>query len=78
MSHYKPYTAYKESGVGWIEPIPKHWDIVRIKRFTTLNTARTSEARDNIPYIGLEDVELLYNLIGFCLNCFKTGFYHPM
>ncbi|HAD30379.1 MULTISPECIES: restriction endonuclease subunit S [unclassified Methylophaga] len=57
MSHYKPYTAYKESGVGWIEPIPKHWDIVRIKRFTTLNTARTSEARDNIPYIGLEDVE---------------------
>lgn len=57
MSHYKPYPEYKESGVEWIGPVPKHWDIIPIKRFTKLSTARTSDAGENVTYIGLEDVE---------------------
>lgn len=27
MSHYKPYPAYKESGIEWIGEVPKHWEI---------------------------------------------------
>ncbi|WP_068778519.1 restriction endonuclease subunit S [Paenibacillus sp. GM2] len=57
MSHYKPYPEYKESGIKWIGPVPKHWDIIPIKRFTKLSTARTSDSGENITYIGLEDVE---------------------
>jgi len=27
MSHYKPYPAYKDSGVGWLGHVPTHWEI---------------------------------------------------
>lgn len=57
MSYYKAYPEYKDSDVQWIGKIPKHWKIIPIKRFTKLNTTRTSVTSDNITYIGLEDVE---------------------
>ncbi|PWL04487.1 restriction endonuclease subunit S, partial [Candidatus Liberibacter asiaticus] len=57
MKHYKAYPQYKDSGVQWIGAIPKHWKVVPIKRFTKLNTGRTSESGKDIIYIGLEDVE---------------------
>ena len=31
MSHYKPYPAYKDSGVEWIGPVPEHWDVMRLR-----------------------------------------------
>lgn len=31
MSHYKPYSAYKDSGVEWIGQVPEHWEIKRLK-----------------------------------------------
>ncbi len=31
MSHYKPYPAYKESGVEWLGRIPEHWEITPLK-----------------------------------------------
>jgi len=31
MSHYKPYPAYKDSGVEWIGKVPEHWGVRRIK-----------------------------------------------
>ena len=30
MSHYKPYPAYRDSGVKWIGQVPEHWEIARI------------------------------------------------
>ncbi|MCP5162665.1 MAG: restriction endonuclease subunit S [Hahellaceae bacterium] len=57
MSHYKPYPEYKETSIEWIEPVPKHWEIIPIKRFTKLRTERTSDANENVTYIGLEDIE---------------------
>ncbi|QSH81870.1 hypothetical protein [Ferrovum myxofaciens] len=30
MSHYKPYPAYKDSGVEWIGEVPEGWDVARI------------------------------------------------
>lgn len=32
MSHYKPYPAYKDSGVEWIGEVPEHWDAVQLRR----------------------------------------------
>ncbi|HEJ1330775.1 hypothetical protein ACM760_28915, partial [Pseudomonas aeruginosa] len=31
MSHYKPYPAYKDSGVAWLEQVPEHWQIKQLK-----------------------------------------------
>ncbi|WP_374258937.1 hypothetical protein [Aquabacterium sp.] len=31
MSHYKPYPAYKDSGVEWLGPVPEHWSISQMK-----------------------------------------------
>lgn len=31
MSHYKPYPAYKDSGVEWIGRVPEHWEVKRFK-----------------------------------------------
>lgn len=32
MSHYKPYPAYKDSGVEWLGQMPEHWVQVPLKR----------------------------------------------
>lgn len=32
MSHYRPYPAYKDSGVEWLGPVPEHWVQVPLKR----------------------------------------------
>lgn len=37
MSHYKPYTAYRDSGVEWIGDVPEHWDVKPIKIVATYN-----------------------------------------
>ena len=57
MSHYKPYPAYKESGVEWIGQVPEHWDILRIKRTVHLANDRCNNIPEQATYIGLEDVE---------------------
>lgn len=31
MSHYKPYPAYKDSGVEWLGKVPEHWSISRVR-----------------------------------------------
>jgi len=57
MSHYKPYPAYKDSGVEWIGKVPGHWDVVRIKRTAQIATDRCNIIPAGLQYIGLEDVE---------------------
>nr|MBF3174424.1 restriction endonuclease subunit S [Pseudomonas aeruginosa] len=37
MSHYKPYPAYKDSGVKWLGRVPEHWYVVRMRYAATLN-----------------------------------------
>ncbi len=35
MSHFKPYPAYKESGIEWAGNIPKNWNITKLKYLVT-------------------------------------------
>lgn len=37
MSHYKPYPAYKDSGIEWIGPVPEHWEVKPICRIASCN-----------------------------------------
>jgi len=57
MSHYRPYPAYRDSGVEWIGQVPEHWEVARIKRHATLRTERCNDLPAVVTYIGLEDVE---------------------
>lgn len=34
MKQYKPYPAYKASGIDWLGEIPEHWKTLRINQFT--------------------------------------------
>ena len=45
---YKPYHAYKPSGVEWLREIPAHWQIRRLKYAAALNP-RASEVRKLPP-----------------------------
>ncbi len=31
MSHYKPYPAYKDSGVEWLGQVPEHWGVRQLR-----------------------------------------------
>jgi len=31
VSHYKPYPAYKDSGVEWLGRVPNHWQVKQLK-----------------------------------------------
>lgn len=33
---YKPYPAYKDSGVEWLGEVPEHWDILRVVDVATI------------------------------------------
>jgi type I restriction enzyme S subunit len=37
LRRFRPYAAYKDSGVEWLGKIPKHWDVKRLKRVAALN-----------------------------------------
>ncbi|WP_457977615.1 restriction endonuclease subunit S [Ectopseudomonas composti] len=37
MSQYKPYPAYKNSGVEWLGWVPEHWYVARMRYVATLN-----------------------------------------
>jgi len=65
MSHYKPYPAYKDSGVEWIGKVPEHWTVAPIKRwFNTVSgaTPDTSQqakyyaASGGVPWIRTTDL----------------------
>ena len=60
MSHYKPYPAYKDSGVEWLGQVPEGWSVVPLKwlfdcldgQRVPLNSEQRSDIKGNIPYWG--------------------------
>ena len=44
MSHYKPYPAYKDSGVEWIGRVPEHWSIAPLKIVAQVVNGATPES----------------------------------
>jgi type I restriction enzyme S subunit len=40
----KAYPAYKESDIKWIGDIPKHWEIRKLKRFSSIVNGSTPQS----------------------------------
>ena len=49
MSQYKPYPAYKDSGVEWLGPVPEHWDVLRLGQFGLFSKGSGSTKQDEQP-----------------------------
>lgn len=60
MSHYKPYEAYKDSGVEWIGPVPEHWEVKRLRHVATLNPSPDWQALEqqqrDYPFLPMEAI----------------------
>ena len=57
---YKPYPAYKPSGIEWPEEIPKHWEIKRLKYVADLNPkaseGRKLDSTTEVSFVPMESV----------------------
>lgn len=77
---HKPYPSYKPSGVEWMDDMPAHWEVKRLKsvcRFA-YGDSLPAEARTSgsIPVYGSNGVvgfHSLPNAIGQCLIIGRKG-----
>lgn len=49
MSHYKPYPAYKDSGVEWLGQVPEHWGGLSLKYLVSSIESGTSVNATDVP-----------------------------
>ena len=57
----KPYPAYKPSGVEWLDEVPAHWDVRRLKQIATVNPGWTKDGDypapdDHVTFLPMERV----------------------
>jgi type I restriction enzyme S subunit len=63
---FKPYPAYKDSGVEWLEQIPEHWEVNRLKYLARLNPESLGEDTDpalEMIYVDIGGVNSLGRLV---------------
>jgi len=63
---FKPYPAYKDSGVEWLGEIPAHWEVKRLKHLATLNPESLMEDTDparEMVYVDIGGVDRLGRII---------------
>ena len=59
LRRFKPYPAYKDSGVEWLGEIPAHWDLLPIKRVASIRYGLGEPPRelvDGLPFIRATNV----------------------
>ncbi|KUJ71660.1 restriction endonuclease subunit S [Thiomicrospira sp. WB1] len=60
MSKYKPYPAYKDSGIEWLGEIPEHWEIKKLRYFFRfskgLTITRANLVEEGIPCVSYGEV----------------------
>ena len=64
---YKPYPAYRPSGVEWLGKIPAHWDARRLKYLATVNDEALPETTDpdmEITYVDIGNVDSVEGITG--------------
>ncbi len=57
---FRPYPAYKDSGVEWLGEIPEHWKVKRLKHLATLNDEVLPESSDpnlELIYVDISSVD---------------------
>jgi type I restriction enzyme S subunit len=57
LRRFKPYPAYKDSGVEWLGEIPAHWEVKRLKLVAPARMSKLDGKPDEATYVGLEHIE---------------------
>ena len=48
------YSAYKDSSVDWLEPVPRHWEVLRLKYACEVFPSNVDKhSRDDEPSVQL-------------------------
>jgi type I restriction enzyme S subunit len=56
---FKPYPAYKDSGVEWLGEIPAHWQVLSLKRITSIRYGLGEPPQllaDGLPFVRATNV----------------------
>ncbi len=54
---WKAYPAYKPSGVEWLEDVPEHWNVKRLKFLVTIRSGEDSKTEGGeFPIFGANGV----------------------
>ena len=64
---YKPYPGYKPSRVEWLDEIPSHWEVRRLKYLATVNDEALPETTDpdmEITYVDIGNVDSIAGITG--------------
>ncbi|HXK40035.1 MAG TPA: restriction endonuclease subunit S, partial [Candidatus Paceibacterota bacterium] len=61
LRRFKPYPAYKESGVEWLGTIPAHWGVARASELTSIKNGYPFDAEyfvreEGIPLVRIRDL----------------------
>ncbi len=62
-----PYPAYKPSPVAWLEEVPVHWEVRRLKYLATVNDEALAESTDpdvEIAYVDIGNVDSVEGITG--------------
>jgi type I restriction enzyme S subunit len=43
LTHFRPYSTYKDSGVEWLGEIPAHWNVGRLKAFASVQLSNVDK-----------------------------------
>ncbi|WP_178084054.1 restriction endonuclease subunit S [Pseudomonas sp. A-1] len=62
MSHYKPYPAYKDSGVEWLGEVPEHWAVCKLSFRYSIELGKMLDEKkltktSLVPYLRNQDVQ---------------------
>jgi type I restriction enzyme S subunit len=66
LRRFKPYPAYKDSGVEWLGEIPAHWEVKRLKHLAALNPDSLPEDTDptqEMVYVDIGGVDNLGRIV---------------
>ena len=67
VARYRPYPDYKDTDVEWLNEVPTHWRVERLKHVATLNDETLSESTDPnfaMEYIDIGSVDPVKGIIG--------------
>ena len=67
LRRFRPYPAYRDSGVEWLGEIPAHWRTERLKYLATLNDEALAESTDpnsEMVYVDIGSVDAVAGITG--------------
>lgn len=63
---WKPYPAYKDSGIEWLGDIPEHWEEKRLKNICVINPEKLSDKTSQnyeIEYLDISSVDSIGRIL---------------